>query len=39
MKRKMTNSGRMTAAIGAIRWEMIQNATLSLPRKDERASP
>ncbi len=39
VKRKITNSGRMTAAIGAIRWEMIQNATWSLPRNDERASP
>ena len=39
VKRKITNSGRMTAAIGAIRWEMIQNATWSLPRKRLRARP
>jgi hypothetical protein len=35
----MTNSGSTTAAIGAIRWEMTQNATCSLPRNVERASP
>ena len=33
MPRKITNSGSTTAAIGAMRVEMIQNETWSLPRK------
>ena len=37
--RKITNSGSTAAAIGAIRVEMIQNATWSLPRKWLRARP
>ena len=39
MPRKITNSGSTTAAIGAMRVEMIQNETWSLPRNWLRASP
>src|SRR3954447_20836614 len=37
--RKITNSGSTAAAIGAMRVEMIQNETWSLPLNELRAKP